>query len=354
MTWWASPAHVVKDGPSDGVPSSVVEKITFGRHHNTLPGTSANQRNNRSAIKIEISKKASSGFLQGQGIFHSTMNPKKKDENSEWTTVTKSSKRRIAKRSRSRRIPTTSSTNMMSTSSTSSLSLEVIQQGIDTCVEELQHSDFFQNFQTSLSSISWHQPVSCIVCYGIGNFGAKTFCAPMWQLSCAVALRKLLKETSTEKAIEMLYFEPCMTNTEAIILERYAIQIIPNNEQGKRQVGQDDHTIFFMPHCPLALYTNVLHTNWNHLQNVVIFGNSLSAYANRLEIDDKVRFLRLLEPHWKEDSIKMSKEDIVERTGYFEQAFNDSSITHIVTNNSDTKWPKKPAEIQDDTSGETI
>lgn len=288
---------------------------------------------------------------------------KTEGESSEWRTVTKSSKRRVAKQSRWRKkVPPKAS---ISISISSSLSLDEIEQGLESCLQELNQSSFFQNFRNSLSSLYLSQSISTIICYGVGNFGVNRTSAPMWQLSCAIALRSFLthaqsfssreEEGEEAKRIEMLYFDPCMTQNEAIILERNSIHVIPNNERGKRHVGIMDSTLFYMPHCPMSLYTNVLHTNWDNLERVVIFGNSPSAYANRLEVNSNVKFLQLLEPHWEEESVSMTKEDIVTMTGYFEQAFNDSSITLVPKKREGTKWPERPPKIDnDDDGGETI
>ena len=47
--------------------------------------------------------------------------------------------------------------------------------------------------------------------------------------------------------------------------------------------------------------------------------------------------------HEEVDVLKMNKKDIADRSAYFEQAFNDSSFTSFVTNNTSTApWPERP------------
>jgi hypothetical protein len=284
------------------------------------------------------------------------------DDSSEWTTVTKTSKRCAGKRSRRSVRKVKSSANHQSTSS--SLTLEDIEKSLDACLEELRKSIFFQNFQESLKALPSYQFISAIVCYGIGNFGASKNCAPMWQLSFAIAVKEFLaieqqalkdgEVPKEEQSISVLYFDPCMSQLEAIFLERHGIQIIAENERGKRKTTNT--TLFFMPHCPMMLYSNVIFTNWERISDVIIFGNLLSTYTNRLgKAKASVKLLRLLEPHWEEVVLPINKQDIDDRPAYFEQAFNDSSLTHFSTNQGCVKWPDRPEDAcGDDDGGETI
>ena len=51
------------------------------------------------------------------------------------------------------------------------------------------------------------------------------------------------------------------------------------NEQGRRTV--DRPTLFCMPHCPIALYENVLEANWTslNLNKIIILGNSFNNHT---------------------------------------------------------------------------
>jgi 2'-phosphotransferase len=135
--------------------------------------------------------------------------------------------------------------------------------------------------------------ITDIVCYGIGNFFTKRISAPMWQLALALLLRDhYCKHHHSTKAgssgandvnvVSISYFEPRITIQEQTFLEQTVhVHVIANNERGCRPVGtKGTTTIFFMPHCPMALYANVLYTNWDSLDKLVIFGNSLSSYVN--------------------------------------------------------------------------
>ena len=282
------------------------------------------------------------------------------DDASEWKTITKNSKRCAGKRNRHHHAKVNNDRSYLSSSS---LTLNEMTKSLQSCMEELKKSQFFGNFEKAMIDVLLKHHISTIVCYGVGNFGKSKLSAPMWQLAFAMAAKEFLQnqqqETHEEHSSNIVihYFEPNMTNEEAIFLERNSIQIIPDNERGKRKAK--GATFFFMPHCPLLLYSNLLHTNWENANNLIIFGNSLSAYTNRLisEETSGVELLRLLEPHWEEMVFSLGKEDISNLPAYFEQAFNDSSLTYFPEKNQENElWPEMPESLgyEDDDGGETI
>ena len=151
----------------------------------------------------------------------------------------------------------------------------------------------------------------------------------------------------------MHYFEPLMTPEESKVLIKLNISIIQENERGKRSINNNNNnndviTLFFMPHCPLQLYTNLFHTNWDFLSKIVVFGNSLNNYidgGNRIINDPQkkqaLNILETLQPVWKIQALSIQKKDILELSAYFEQAFNDSSFTSFVKQTIES-WPDKP------------
>lgn len=163
------------------------------------------------------------------------------------------------------------------------------------------------------------------MCYGIGNFGIRRSSpsAALWQLTCALRLREVVGATRDEARI--YYFEPFMTPDEERFLKTKSIHIISKNEKAKRLVNEP--TLFFMPHCPLSLYSNLIFTNLEKLENVFIFGNSLSDYANRLQQNQHTRLLSCVQNSWKEHVLDATKQDIALMPGDFEQAFNNSNLT---------------------------
>ena len=267
-----------------------------------------------------------------------------------------------------------------------SVTQEQIETALETCLQELAQSKYWETVQQILTSRpeAHEHPIRSIVCYGIGNFGTKRPSAPLWQLALAVLIRDYVSTTTftcyngsqaparrsestkmipRKQSVTMHYFEPLMTPQESKVLEKLDIRIIEENERGKRSVNNNcdgdsnsSVTLFFMPHCPMSLYTNLFHTNWDSLLQVIIFGNSLNNYidgrnANIVGGPHKLQALEILEvlqPFWLVERLHMNKKDISNMSAYFEQAFNDSSFTSFATtkrNSAATEtygWPKRP------------
>jgi hypothetical protein len=261
-----------------------------------------------------------------------------------------------------------------------STTLEEIETKIQSCYKELRsESNLWSAVQDILKEIHQGRQFSCIVCYGIGNFGTSTSNGPIWQLSLALLMRDCLIEQYSKQnhdsdsnnvdVVSMEYYEPIMTEKEEILLKKLNVNVLTKNERGQRSVDDDDNNnnngrvLFFMPHCPLKLYTNLLHTNWgDQLYRVVIFGNILPHYITNSmvtansHIDNEkrnsIQILQLLQPYWKEKRIPISKQDISTRSSYFENAFNDCSFTWFERQpqmddadkpSSTSKWPERPS-----------
>jgi hypothetical protein len=267
---------------------------------------------------------------------------------SEWTTVTKKSSSKQANRRRRQRPHQQASRDVSPPSSASSLDITTLQALLDKSIKMLLLSDLWKRLKEILSST---EPDS-IVCYGIGNFGASSsHSAPMWQLACAMAMRDHFCSKKTESSL--FYFDPSMTPHECAFLKHLKVSVLTENERGKRRLDDESsnhnmtQTLFFMPHCPLKLYTNLYETNWQQLNRLIVFGNSMSAYASRLEVTKSIRLLQTLQPYWKEEPISFTPEDIDNMPGYFENAFNDSYITSFPKPSDG--WPAKPEiDFEDD------
>lgn len=275
----------------------------------------------------------------------------------EWRTITKNDKKRIARCRRKEsngantNWQTYHGTVAPDSSPMKSSELETL---VSACRLDLLSTKFYAQLQDALLR---GPPPSSIVCYGIGNFGRKhsTPSAPLWQLACAMEMREILWR-SQELSMPMYYFEPFMTSEEEAFLSQSSIQIITENERARRIAKNP--TLFFMPHCPLGLYANLLFANSDCLENVKIMGNSLHTYADRLEQNKYTALLRHLQPMWDEIQIDLSKTDASSVPGYFEQAFNDSAVISFPGIHSIPEFPRALmdalVEATDDEAGELL
>lgn len=145
-----------------------------------------------------------------------------------------------------------------------------------------------------------------IVCYGIGRFCESH--NSRYQLALALCLRDMLlpcvgrssgdvspRHEELEEDIkrdmyqldgsrpQLLMFDPVLGEFEKATLTRLGCQMIQENEKGKRSCCRPPEsdqneaqpsgcrrrpTLFFMPHCPRRLYSNLLWANWSHLGKI--------------------------------------------------------------------------------------
>lgn len=226
--------------------------------------------------------------------------------------------------------------------------------------QEQKSNDNIESSQPQLSPSSSSEGLTMeemyiedIVCYGIGCF-YKAQPIPMLQLACALLLRNHLcrrglfhddgdkaKAAHEENDVNIYFYEPLMKPVEREVLEMFHVRIIETNEQGKRCIRERNNnrkaTLFYMPHCPMRLYSNVVWANWgvNLAHNVVILGNSFAAYDNRTvkrtEREDASNCVFRSLPYTRELALELKNIDV----DYFEEAFNDSCVIRFCLPRSD-------------------
>ena len=79
----------------------------------------------------------------------------------------------------------------------------------------------------------------------------------------------------------VLVYDPVLSEDELMVVESFECLRIPVNESCRRAVSHP--TLFFMLHCDMAMYNNLLGANWGRegLLRVAILGNPLSFYHLR-------------------------------------------------------------------------
>ena len=246
-----------------------------------------------------------------------------------------------------------------------------------------------------------------VVAYGIGNFATGRFQSPMLQLACALLLRRMAASAlvstepttnkqkhmldynechatdtssaafrSEQNVVQLYYFDPCMLPVEKELLETtFHVHVLDSNEMGKLSIevmrsqirlGGTHPSIetqsgcspplFYMPHCPMRLYSNVLWSHWGHLfpsckctksrgvestteidadggiRPILVFGNSFSAYEGRTisskDLSDLTNAVFQVVPHSHETRVAcQAKDEIVpEALRHIEMAFSESNV----------------------------
>ncbi|CAG8845875.1 38240_t:CDS:2, partial [Gigaspora margarita] len=110
-----------------------------------------------------------------------------------------------------------------------------------------------------------------IVCYGIGSIEKSS--TSQYQFALMLLFKNLFQITG-----KIYAYDPILSQVDTEVLTHYNIESIKINEKAKRAVT--NQTLFYMPHCPLGLYNNLIEANWDRikLKDVIIVGNRLDFY----------------------------------------------------------------------------
>ncbi|CAG8491734.1 5892_t:CDS:2 [Cetraspora pellucida] len=110
-----------------------------------------------------------------------------------------------------------------------------------------------------------------IVCYGIGSIERSN--TSQYQFALMLLFKNLFKITG-----KIYAYDPILSQIDIEVLTHYNIESIKINERAKRAVT--NQTLFYMPHCPLGLYNNLIEANWDRikLKDIIIVGNRLDFY----------------------------------------------------------------------------
>ncbi|CAG8518463.1 14200_t:CDS:2 [Dentiscutata heterogama] len=114
-----------------------------------------------------------------------------------------------------------------------------------------------------------------IVCYGIGSIEKSI--TSQYQFALMLLFKNLFQITG-----KIYAYDPILSQVDTEVLTHYNIESIKINEKAKRVVT--NQTLFYMPHCPLGLYNNLIEANWDRikLKDIIIVGNRLDFYNERM------------------------------------------------------------------------
>lgn len=181
------------------------------------------------------------------------------------------------------------------------------------------------------------EAVADLVCYGIGSFASghrHLRQNSLYQLAVALCLRAVMSVPTVNGrgVLPLALFDPTTTPLECAIAVALGCDVLTKNEEGKRKVESDGGglTLFYMPHCPLRLYSNLLWANWGAgLSSLLVFGNSFSSYHNRTSCagagDGSDNCVSLVMPLYREEVLDSKPVDDEASLPHIERAFNDLS-----------------------------
>lgn len=168
---------------------------------------------------------------------------------------------------------------------------EVLLEQVKKCQTELteQYLDIFRQTMANvvrLQNGTPPSPVSVpyfdrIVCYGLGSF--TTDITSLYQL----ALLLLLRDQYTK---QMMIYDPCFDDLERDILRSFQFELMNNNNNCYCKIIKTGSLpiLFYMPHMYDEHYVNVLESNQDQLEDLIIYGNS---FESRLNIENYRKYL---------------------------------------------------------------
>lgn len=226
--------------------------------------------------------------------------------------------------------------------------------------------------------------ISCIICLGMGDVANKAKrrkCVAKNQLHLILdVVEKGKKDSIISKDAVMYAYDPISSEDDIDVLQSHGIGILNTLEMDTKDHEEDTHhqqqqqqpktipskkgivkeseegkyvvsdkTLFFMPHCPFRLYSNLLWANWSKssLSNIFIIGNSFKEYD--------ARTIKKVERNDPSNCVlkALSFTEEIDITGPYEflidQGLNDSSLIHFPTSSLEMAeknrvFDVKPAE----------
>ncbi len=225
----------------------------------------------------------------------------------------------------------------------------------------------------TISSIDKKLPqISCIICLGMGDVANKIKrrnCVAKNQLHLILdVIEKGKKDNVISKDAVIYAYDPISSEEDIDVLQSHGIGIlntilmdgsdddqqpkaiplkrgiVKESEEGKYIVS--DKTLFFMPHCPFRLYSNLLWANWSKLSlsNILIIGNSFKEYD--------ARTIKKAERNDPSNCVlkALSFVEEIDITGSYQflinQGLNDSSLMHFPISSLEMAEKKKLFDVK--------
>ncbi|KAK4264746.1 hypothetical protein QN277_025878 [Acacia crassicarpa] len=190
-------------------------------------------------------------------------------------------------------------------------------------MDKLEGSQFYHDFKDQLQTPQIYERLRIVlgsastmkmVIYGIGNF--ESYENPNYQLGLTILMQRDFKWIG-----DIEVFDPALSMNECQVLEALGCSVLQYNEYGRRKALKP--TLFFMPHCPIMLYDNLLQENWksSSLRNIVILGNSFDNYVSSGSCSPHMKkYIMLAATFTNEFEVKTNSND------YYEDSKDDRLI----------------------------
>ena len=176
---------------------------------------------------------------------------------------------------------------------TEECSKEELKERIESCYKELVSSPFLKEIDVITEKLQEVQP-KCIVCYALGKIDALSCQAPKYQLATLLYIKHRLSMD------RVLVYDPVLTEVELRTIEAFEIEIIPINEEGKRRV--EETTLFVVFHGEKFIFQNLINTNKDCKQNLIILGNDLKyVFEDKQEMLIDLKCVKLVNSFYRKN-----------------------------------------------------
>lgn len=152
---------------------------------------------------------------------------------------------------------------------------EELQQQLDKCLDELRQEGYLEQLRQSMSSCLENPLFIEIVCFGLGNFTRDI--SALYQMTLLKAMKLEFKYCDN-----LIVYDPVFTDFEKEALGLLGCNLLYKNTECRYPVNRQSTrpTLFFMPHMYPLHYNNIVHSNWNHLYQAVLYCNSFECITS--------------------------------------------------------------------------
>ncbi|KAG7092409.1 hypothetical protein E1B28_008766 [Marasmius oreades] len=152
---------------------------------------------------------------------------------------------------------------------------------VDQCRKSLKESEWYKQCEEILlESIPFDRPFE-IICLGLGSPSSSAISRVQY---C------FLLNLCDHKPVKVSLYDPVFTEEDCGLFEEHELPVSPALTNGAAHL-----TVYFMPHCDMELYEQVLKVNGceQRIRNLVLIGNRLEDYVE----NKPTRELQLNAPH---------------------------------------------------------